>query len=99
MRDWWAQVVGAYELAPHHLLLLESACRAWDRMQEARAVLAKKGLTYVDDRANIRQRPEVAIEQASHARFLRALRDLGLDDEAPRPPEPYTRPSAHRRSF
>jgi phage terminase small subunit len=97
MRAWWQQVLAAYALEPHHLLLLEAACRAWDQACAARAVIAKEGLTCIDNRHNVRRRPEVAIEQASYARFARALRDLGLDKDAPPAPEPYTHPSAHRR--
>jgi hypothetical protein len=32
MREWWRQVTHDFELDGHHLRLLESRCRAWDRM-------------------------------------------------------------------
>lgn len=48
-RRWWYEVVGVYDLEPHHLRLLQAACEAWDRMTEAREALKRDG-SYLPDR-------------------------------------------------
>jgi len=48
MQAWWKQVMANYELESHHIHLLEAACGAWDRMMQARKVLAERGLSYKD---------------------------------------------------
>ena len=88
-KKWWSEVVEAFDLDSHHLRLLQLACEAWDRCQQARASLAKNGITYIDDKGLPRTRPEIAIERDSRLAFARQLRELGLDvagDEAPRSP-------------
>src|SRR5262245_59812994 len=89
-KSWWKTVVNDYELAEHHLKILQTACESWDRMVQARNALAEHGLTYRDGHDCPRARPEVRIEADSRVLFLRAVRELGLDEtespEAPRPP-------------
>lgn len=92
-RAWWREVVTAYELAPHHVKLLRCAAESWDRMQEARAALAKHGTTYVDRWKQPRTRPEVQIERDSRTLFMRACRELNLD----RATEPVRPPPIHGR--
>jgi len=83
MQAWWKQVMAHYELEPHHTHLLEAACSAWDRMTEARKVLAEKGLSYEDSRGRHHPLPEVAIERDSRIGFARLVRELGLDEATP----------------
>src|SRR6516162_3780690 len=83
MQAWWKQVMAHYELEPHHIHLLQAACEAWDRMQQARQVLAERGLSYEDSRSKHHPLPEVAIERDSRIGFARLVRDLGLDDATP----------------
>jgi len=64
MQAWWKQVMAQYVLEPHHIDLLEAACGAWDRMMEARKVLAERGLSYEDSRGRHHPLPEIAIEQS-----------------------------------
>jgi hypothetical protein len=67
---------------------LQAAAEAWDRLQEARARLAKDG-TYVEGRYGLRAHPAVAVEKDSKTLFARLLRELDLDGEPgpdPRPP-------------
>jgi phage terminase small subunit len=77
------KVMAKYELEPHHVHLLEAACTAWDRMTEARKVLAENGLSYEDTRGRHHPLPEVAIERDARISFARLLRDLGLDEATP----------------
>ena len=82
-RRWWLDVVGTYDLEPHHVKLLTLAAEAWDRAEEARKAVRKHGLTY-DSRFNEpRARPEVAIERDSRLGFARLLRELDLDTSVP----------------
>ena len=87
-------MVEEYELADHHLRLLEAACGSWDRMCEARAALEQHGLTYTDPKGTVRSRPEVAIERDSRIAFARLVRELDLDVTPP--PEPRGRPPGLR---
>jgi hypothetical protein len=92
-RDWFASVIADYELEEHHLRLLTLAGEVWDRGQQAREVLDREGLTYLDRFSAPRARPEIAIERDSRIAFARLVRELALDVETP--PEP-SRPPAIR---
>ena len=88
---WWREVLRDYGLEPHHLRLLQSACEAWDRMQQARQALADHGaLTFTDERGTIRSHPCVAHERDARVAFARLVRELDLDAGSPaetkRPP-------------
>ena len=89
-RAWWKQVTADFALELHHLRLLQAACEAWDRLQQARETLAADGIVFKDDRGNIRAHPAVAIEKDARTGFARLLRELDLDIDAPpqsrRPP-------------
>ena len=90
-KEWWSDVLRDYSLEPHHLRLLQSACEAWDRMQQARQALADHGgLTFTDERGTIRAHPAEAMERNARIAFARLVRELDLDGgnigEAPRPP-------------
>jgi hypothetical protein len=83
-----------FELEPHHVKLLTLAAESWDRCQQARQVLARKGLTYLDRFKQPSARPEVGIERDSRTAFARLLRELDLDTE---PPPGTPRPPGLRR--
>ncbi|CAN7517096.1 P27 family phage terminase small subunit [Mesorhizobium caraganae] len=89
-KTWWRGVVQDYVLEPHHLRLLQLAAEAWDRAQQARAVIDKEGITTTDDRKNVRAHPAVGIEKDARTGFARLVRELDLDVELPpnrsRPP-------------
>src|SRR4051812_22211488 len=55
-RRWFASVVDDYDLEPHHVGLLQAACEAWHRMQEARHALKRDG-SYVEGRYGLRAHP------------------------------------------
>ena len=87
---WWSGVTLEFELEGHHVRLLTLAAESWDRGQQARSILAKKGLTYEDRFGQPVSRPEVGVERDSRTAFARLLRELDLDTgiprEASRPP-------------
>ena len=80
---WWSSVQNEYVLEAHHVRILTLAAEAWDRGQEAREILDREGLTYLDRFGAPRARPEVAIERDSRVAFARLLRELGLDVAPP----------------
>ena len=88
--SWWQSVQSDFALEAHHTRLLTLACEAWDRGQQARAILDVQGLTYDDRFGAPKARPEAAIERDSRTAFARLLRELDLDlegtTEAPRTP-------------
>lgn len=81
-RRFWRAVLADWELTQAELRVLQTACEAWDRLQGARAVLDREGVSYVDRFGAPRMRPEVAVERDSRVAFLRAIRQLGLEDAA-----------------
>ena len=81
---WWQDVVDEWDLDEHHIRLLTLAAEAWDRCVEAREILAREGLTYLDRFDQPKPRPEVGIERDSRLAFARLLRELDLDAEPPK---------------
>ena len=80
-REWFASVMGQYELEEHHIRLLTLACEAWERAQEARVMLTKRGMVYIDRFNAPEARPELAIERDASILFARLVRELDLDFE------------------
>jgi hypothetical protein len=89
-KRWFTQVTTCFELEAHHLKLLTLAGESWDRCQQARAIIDREGITYVDRFEAPRARPEISIERDSRTAFARLIRELDLDvappAEASRPP-------------
>ncbi len=78
-----------YAFQPHQLRVLQVAGEAWDRKEAARLQLAGEGLTLRDRFGTVKAHPAVAIERDARTAFIRAVRELALnDDDAPdnRPP-------------
>ena len=91
-RALWRSVLADYELERRHEAILLTALEALDRMRQAQAQLTADGLTTTDRYGGVKAHPAVVIERDSRAAFLRAMRELGLDLEAPpttRPPSRY----------
>ena len=82
-RKWWDEIVREYQLQSHHLRLLQACAESWERMQAARAAIAKHGLVYIDGQGCPKARPEIAIERDSKIGFARLIRELDLDFEPP----------------
>jgi phage terminase small subunit len=88
--QWFAEVVGEYELDSHHIRLLVKACESWDRSEQAREALLKHGLTYEDRFGAPHARPECAIERDSRLAFARLIREISLDVSPPSESRPAT---------
>ena len=95
MQSWWRAVIAEFELEQHHLYLLQCACETWDRLQEARAVLRKEGLT-VTTSTGQKLHPCALIERDARTSFARLVRELDLDVAAPSADSMTFRPPALR---
>jgi P27 family predicted phage terminase small subunit len=74
----------------HHVKLLTLACEAWDRSVQARKLIEKDGLTFVDRNGSIKPHAAVAIEKDSRTAFARMIREIGLDVAPPNDSRPPT---------
>lgn len=86
-KEWFMAVASRYEFQAHHYRLLEMAATSWDRAEQARVVIQKKGLT-CEGRFGTKLRPEVAVEEKNKMLFAKLVRELNLSEtpEDPRPP-------------
>lgn len=95
MKRWWRLVTRRYALQSQHYQILQVACESWDRLQQARVVLAKDGITVTTRHGEKRVHPCVPIERDAKTSFLPATRELALaDSDVPgesRPPRPAGR--------
>jgi phage terminase small subunit len=83
MVAWWKRITSDYNLETHELCVLAAACRAWDRCEQARKIIAREGLT-VMGQFGPRAHPCIAIERDARLAFARLVRDLKL-----KPPPAY----------
>jgi P27 family predicted phage terminase small subunit len=83
MRKWWTTVTHTYVLESHHLLLLETAADAWDKMVLARETVRREGLSVPTGNGGTKKNPAVDIERDARAQFITALRTLDLDVTLP----------------
>ena len=78
-RELWTKLVSAYALEDEGgMAVLAVACRAADREETCRAVVAKQGMTVKDRFRQVRPHPLLAVERAARAQVLTALRQLAL---------------------
>lgn len=84
-RTWARRVTKRWNLEEHHEKLLLLAGQAFDRCQQARAMLDADGLT-VETANGLKTHPAVAIERDSRLAYARILRELQLDAGAPDAP-------------
>ena len=96
MKNWWRDVTTEFVLQPHHLLLLEAACDAWDRTVQARESIRRGGLSVPTGSGGTKKNPAVDVERDARAQFITALRTLDLDVETPKTDKLQWRPPALR---
>ena len=82
------EIVSDYDLQPHHLKLLEAACRCWDRLTEAQVRVRADGAYVAGHGGVLRTHPAVVVEKDCRVQFCRILREADLDGT----PEPDPRP-------
>jgi P27 family predicted phage terminase small subunit len=79
-KRWWSRLHGEFDLADAAgAFLLESALRAFDRMNEAGALVDKHGVAIADRYGQLKANPAVAAERDARAAMLSAFKQLGLD--------------------
>ena len=83
MRKWVARVCEKYEVAENDFKLLVMAAESWDLAENARIVIRKRGVSYLDRFGQPRQRPECAVLRDSRIAFIRIMRELNLEHETP----------------
>lgn len=84
-KEWWRTCVKAFQFSDPDFALLEEACRAYDRVLEARTRIAQDG-TYIEGRLGLKPHPAVLVERDSVVLFSRLVRQLRLPIE-PEPPQ------------
>lgn len=79
-RRLWAQLLKDYDLDDAAgLLLLQSACEAYDRLQEARKVIGREGAVTQDRWGQSKPHPATGIERDARTQMHSALRLLKLE--------------------
>ncbi|MDZ7699500.1 MAG: P27 family phage terminase small subunit [Deltaproteobacteria bacterium] len=61
------------------LEILEQAIQSYIRMEQAREIVDKDGLTYTNRFNEIREHPSLNTERKARSQFLQALKQLSLD--------------------
>jgi P27 family predicted phage terminase small subunit len=78
----WEQIVEENEIDAVAAKILLTLCDAMERRDEARKVIAERGLTTQDRFGVLKVNPALAIERDSTLIMHRAFRLLGFDQEA-----------------
>jgi len=81
MKEFWRKAFALKIPQAHELVIFNKACEAHDRAEQARRILKKEGLTYLDRFKQPRSRPEVAIERDNRAQFAKLLNQIHLHNE------------------
>ncbi len=71
-------MVKEWDLEDHHVRLLTLAAEAWDRAEEAKAILETEGITYKTRFGEPRAHPAVKTENDAKVLFYRVLDKIGL---------------------
>lgn len=78
----WNRLLTEYEIEDEAgLLILQTACEAFDRMREAQAIIKVEGLTVEDRFLQKKAHPLTTVERDSRAAMMQALKSLNLDLE------------------
>jgi phage terminase small subunit len=79
-KEMWNQLRADFELDDGAgLALLRCACEAFQRSQEARALIDKEGACIVDRFGQRKPHPAISIERDSRGQLIAALRALKLE--------------------
>lgn len=79
-KDWWRRLHSEFDLSDEAAaFLLETALRAFDRMNQAAALVEKHGVAIADRFGQLRANPAVSAERDSRAAMLAAFKQLNLD--------------------
>jgi len=99
-KRWWREIEAEYGIEDAGgLLVLQSACEAFDRMRQAQAILAAEGLVTRDRFGQAKVHPAAIVERDSRAQMLAAIKQLNLDLEPlkDRPGRPMGTPPLLRK--
>lgn len=82
-QQWFDQTAEHFAMDPAQRRVLLLAAQAWDRSQQARAILATEGIVVEDRFGQRKQHPAIAIERDSRWHFAKLLRELGMALDPP----------------
>ena len=81
-KKWYRRLLAEFEIRDDAgRLLLETAMRAFDRGESARALLERDGVVITDRWGQSKPHPAAAIERDARSGMLAAMRALNLDVE------------------
>lgn len=76
----WAQMMADYEIEEAAgMALLQTACEAFQRCDDARKIIRREGAVIVDRFDQPKPHPAVAIERDARGQLISALRALKLE--------------------
>ena len=61
------------------LEILDRAIESFTRMKEAKAIIDREGLTYMNRFSEVREHPALNTERKARSQFLQAIKQLNLD--------------------
>jgi phage terminase small subunit len=80
----WTEITETWDMERHHLVLLEEALRALDRITEARTEIKKHGIVVKTKSGYSRANPALQVERDAGNRFLATWKAIGFDMEPPK---------------
>jgi P27 family predicted phage terminase small subunit len=79
----WSALVADWVLDTAQLAILRVALEARDRLEQAREILSREGLTIEGASGMTRAHPALKVEKEARAGFLLSLRTIGFHLEPP----------------
>ena len=81
-KNLWRKIQGEYQITDEAgLLILATACEAFDRMRLSQEILKKEGMATTDRFGQAKAHPMTTVERDSRTAMLAALKQLNLDIE------------------
>jgi P27 family predicted phage terminase small subunit len=91
-KTWWKKLTSAYVFSdPDSIMLLNSVMECFDRMNEARTLVAKEGLVATNRLGEQKPHPGLRVEAMARDAMHRALKQLSLDPPSNPVGRPYAR--------